>query len=52
MNLVEQEKLLEKNSVSLHTNYVENKENLIEDIILKKISNLEKEKYHIILTKI
>ena len=37
-------KLLEGNSVSFDANYIENKENLIENIILKKISNLEKKK--------
>ena len=37
-------KLLEGNSISFDANYIENKENLIENIILKKISNLEKRK--------
>ena len=37
-------KLLKGNIISFVPNYVENKENLIENIIFKKISNLEKRK--------
>jgi len=37
-------KLLEGNNISFDANYIENKENLIENIVLKKISNLEKRK--------